>query len=101
VNFSVVSPASRDLDLTAHGYRIDLPEILYATLDGTGRTLTVYRDVERTATELVRHSRADADAYRALLDGLGRHAQAILDTVFFTPSPDLAAGTELTPAAVR
>src|SRR4051812_38537073 len=60
VNFSIVSPAIADLDLAAHGYRLNRPDVLYSTLDGAGRSITFYADPGKTKQELDRFSPADA-----------------------------------------
>jgi phytoene dehydrogenase-like protein len=100
VNFSSMSPALVDLDLAAHGYRIDFPNILWSTLDGAGRATTFYSDLERTTAELARYSAPDADMWRRLVVALSARARDILSTVIFTPSPDLAHAIELTGEAV-
>ncbi len=100
VNFSCVSPVLGDHDLAAHGYRIDFPDIAYSTLDGAGRAVTVYGDLDRTTDELARFSASDAEVFRRLVEGLRRRAREILAAAFFTPSPDWTTAVELTAAAV-
>jgi beta-carotene ketolase (CrtO type) len=100
VNFSCVSPVLRDHDLASFGYGVDFPEIAYSTLDGAGRALTVYRDIDRTTAELMRYSERDARRARALLEGLRARAREILAAAFFTPSPDLDRALALTAEAV-
>lgn len=99
VNFSCMSPALVDLDLAAHGYRIDFPEVLFSVLDGAGRATTFYADPARTRAALARHSEADADSFARLLGGLMGRAREILQAGFFTPSPDRERAIGLTARA--
>jgi len=100
VNFSCMSPALVDLDLASYGYRIDFPDVLFATLDGAGRGTTFYLQPERTKAQLARWSAADADAFARLLGGLSARAREILAAAFYTPEPDLDHAAELTASAV-
>lgn len=99
VNFSIVSPAIADLELGRFGYRVRPPEVLFSTLDGAGRHMTLYADATRTRRELARHSARDAERFQTLLHGLRGAARDILATAFFSPSPDLASATRLTATA--
>ncbi|HEX7381866.1 MAG TPA: FAD-dependent oxidoreductase, partial [Nevskiaceae bacterium] len=99
VNFSIVSPAIADLELGRFGYRVRPPEVLFSTLDGTGRHVTLYTDAARTFRELARYSAKDAQRFQALLYGLKGAAREILSTAFFSAAPDLAGATRLTATA--
>jgi phytoene dehydrogenase-like protein len=101
VNFSCVSPALVDLDLAAYGYQIDYPAVLFATLDGSGRDVTYYADLDRTTAELARYSERDAATFRRLLERLGANARELLGLLFFTTAPNLSAALELTAEAVE
>ena len=48
VNFSIMSPAIADLDLAAYGYRFSRSDIVYSTLDGSGRSITFFADPARS-----------------------------------------------------
>ena len=101
VNFSCVSPVPADLELAAHGYRIDFPDVLWSTLDGSGRAVTYYADLRRTAEELARYSRRDARLFERLLSRLRERGRAILSAAMFTPSPDLDRALRLTAEAAE
>ena len=100
VNFSCMSPALVDLELASYGYRIDFPEVLFATLDGAGRATTFYAQPERTRAQLARWSPRDAETFGRLLVGLSARAREILEAAFYTPEPDRDRAVELTAAAV-
>lgn len=55
-----------ELGLLAHGLRYEFPELLQMAMLPDGTTLQIHVDVEGTANEIARLSRADADAYRRL-----------------------------------
>ncbi len=100
VNFSCVSPALADLDLAAHGYRFDVPDVLHSTLDGSGNASTMYGDLTRTVNDLARFSERDAARFAELMTALSSRAREILAVAFFTPAPDLDRALELTSQAV-
>jgi beta-carotene ketolase (CrtO type) len=94
VNFSALSPAIGDLELERHGYALELPDVLFAALDGGGASAVFYADLDRTHAELARYSQADADAFRALLGRLVVHSPRLLKAAFYTPHPDEGAYAE-------
>ena len=100
VNFSIMSPAIADLDLAAYGYRFSRSDIMYSTLDGSGRSITFFADPARSKQELARFSSADASTFLRVLGGLGEVARELLSVAFFTPTPDKAYAVALTAAAV-
>lgn len=57
---------AEDLDLARFGYR-EIDSAGWAWLGQNGETLLFQRDVEATAVDIARFSRADADAYRELV----------------------------------
>ena len=71
VNFSIMSPAIADLDLAAYGYRFSRSDIVYSTLDGSGRSITFFADPAQSKKELARFSSADASTFLRVLGGLG------------------------------
>lgn len=94
VNFSALSPAIDDLGLEEHGYSLRVPPVAFAALDPAGESAVFYADGARTHAELARHSPADADAFRELLERLGPRAPSLLKRAIFTPHPDEAAYAE-------
>src|SRR5947209_17629757 len=56
-----------ELHLDARGLRYALPDPVFIVPFADGDSLTMYRDLERTAGEIARFSRQDAGAYRQLL----------------------------------
>jgi phytoene dehydrogenase-like protein len=63
------NPLMRDneLQLDRYGLRYLSPDPVFTMPFRDGRSITMWRDLDRTCGELARFSRADADAYRALL----------------------------------
>ncbi|MBE3590730.1 MAG: NAD(P)/FAD-dependent oxidoreductase [Firmicutes bacterium] len=63
------NPLIRDneLRLDAYGLEYLFPEPAYVFTLPDGESITMHRDVERTAAEIARHSPRDAAAYRELL----------------------------------
>jgi phytoene dehydrogenase-like protein len=100
VNFSIMSPATADLDLANYGYRFTRPETLYSTLDGAGRPITFFADPIKLKDELTRYSSADASTFLRMLGWLGEVSRELLSLAFFTPTPDRARAIALTAAAV-
>lgn len=100
VNFSIVSPAIADLDLGSYGYEIKRPDVLFSTLDGAGRSLTLYADSDKTKQEFSRYSEKDALAFQRLMKGLNASAADIMSAAFFTECPDIAQCQALTAKAV-
>ena len=56
-----------ELGLEAHGLRYLHPDPVFTMPFLDGASITMWRDVDRTAGELARYSKADAKAYRELL----------------------------------
>jgi phytoene dehydrogenase-like protein len=94
VNFSGLSPAVGDLDLTAHGYSLRIPEVTLAALDPAGASTVFYRDPARTHAQLARHSPADADQLAVIFGRLGPSVPRLLRCAIYTPHPDKAAYDE-------
>jgi phytoene dehydrogenase-like protein len=64
--FFRIAGVARDLDLVRHGFR-EYESDGWAWLAGNGDSLLIQRDVEATARDIARFSRADAERYRELL----------------------------------
>lgn len=85
-------PTFRELDLPGRGVRYLYPEAQYALVLADGRSLVLYRDLERTCAEIARFSRADADAYRDLYRRYSPMLDLMMEAVFSPPmAPSLAA----------
>jgi phytoene dehydrogenase-like protein len=59
---------NNELRLDRYGLRYLYPDPVFTMPFRDGRSITMWRDLERTCAELERFSRADADAYRELLN---------------------------------
>jgi phytoene dehydrogenase-like protein len=94
VNFSGLSPAVGDLDLTAHGYALRIPEVTLAALDDAGASAVFYRDPARTHAQLAQHSQADADQLAAIFARLNPAASRLLKCAIYTPHPNREAYDE-------
>src|SRR3989442_5739739 len=58
---------NNELQLDRYGLRYLAPDPVFTMPFRDGRSVTMWRDLERTCAELARFSPADADAYRTLL----------------------------------
>ncbi len=58
---------NNELQLDRYGLRYLSPDPVFTMPFRDGRSITMWRDLDRTCAELARFSRADADAYRVLL----------------------------------
>jgi phytoene dehydrogenase-like protein len=58
---------NNELQLDRYGLRYLSPDPVFTMPFRDGRSITMWRDLDRTCGELARFSRADADAYRELL----------------------------------
>lgn len=80
----------RDLDLARHGLGMVASDPLLAVALGEGDIIRWWADADRTAAEISRYSKADADAFIRVdreLKALARYLQPF----FLEPPPDLAA----------
>jgi phytoene dehydrogenase-like protein len=59
---------NNELQLDLHGLRYLYPDPVFTMPFRDGRSITMWRDLERTCAELARFSSADAQAYRELLN---------------------------------
>jgi phytoene dehydrogenase-like protein len=59
-----IGPVYRDLELANYGSAYVFPPIISSHLWQDGKSITVYRDVNRTASEIAQFSAADAQTYR-------------------------------------
>ena len=82
-----LGPALDELDLAAHGLELITPDPNWAHVRSDGAYILVGRDVEATARELERFSRADAQTYRALYQRWLDEKPNIVAGMFSSPPP--------------
>src|ERR671923_2926090 len=80
-------PTFRELDLPRHGVRYVYPEAQYALVLRDGRSLVLYKDLERTSAQIAQFSKRDADAYRDLYRRFESMLPLLLGGSFFPPLP--------------
>jgi phytoene dehydrogenase-like protein len=72
----LAGPVPAELELSRFGLRYVCPDPTWASVFPDAARLTAWRDVERTAREIARFSRADAEAYRDLMALWEDHVRA-------------------------
>jgi phytoene dehydrogenase-like protein len=80
-----------ELDLKRHGYRVSLIDPDYWVPFPDGSALTLWGDVSRTAEEIARFSKRDADAYVEFDRSFDRLGKLLHDLMFAIP-PNLRMG---------
>jgi phytoene dehydrogenase-like protein len=75
----------RDMQLEEQGLKLIAPQISVTTLSRDGRALTLYRDVERSASAIATFSEADAARYREFQPALEKASRVIAKTLVMTP----------------
>ncbi len=99
------NPMMRDneLRLERHGLRYLQPDPVVAMPFADGRSLTMWRDLDRTCAELARFSPDDAQAYRALLADWQLMAPLISEERESPPAPpaEVTARTRASPLGER
>jgi phytoene dehydrogenase-like protein len=75
----------RELRLRAHGYRVSLIDPDYWVPYPDGSSLTLWGDVGRTAEEIARFSKKDADAYVEFDTYFERLGRLLRDLLFVVP----------------
>src|SRR5262245_59491391 len=88
-----LGPALDELELAAHGLELITPDPNWAHVRSDGAYILVGRDVEATARELERFSRADAQTYRALYQRWLDEKPNIVAGMF-SPPPSIASEIE-------
>src|SRR5919201_2753206 len=85
-------PVFRELDLPAHGVRYLYPDAQYALVFEDGRSLVLYKDLERTCSQIAQFSKRDADAYRDLYRRFESMLPMLMEASFQPPmAPSTAA----------
>ena len=79
---------ARDMQLEKHGLKNIRPEVQVCALRPEGRALLLFDDVAKSAAEIAKFSRKDADAYRNF-DQVLRKLAGVLDTVLAQAPPAL------------
>ena len=74
-----------DMQLEKHGLNIIIPDVSVTALSPDGRTLILYRDVERAAEEVAKFSEADALKYREFQPAMEKASRVIAKTLRLTP----------------
>ena len=83
-----MGPVYRDLELERHGARYVWPENQFAHVFPDGKALVCSRDPERTAANVARFSKRDAQTFRDLAVVYGRLLeQAVIPAMFSPPGP--------------
>ncbi|MFN2544997.1 MAG: phytoene desaturase family protein [Actinomycetota bacterium] len=80
-------PTFRELDLPAHGVTYVYPEAQYALVFRDGRSLVLYKDLERTCAQIAAFSKRDADAYRDLYRRFESMLPMLMEASFVPPMP--------------
>jgi len=80
-----------DLDLPRHGYEVSILDPDYYCPYEDGSSLTLWGDAERSAEEIARFSKSDADAYLEF-DRYFEHIGKLLRELLFVIPPNLRAG---------
>jgi phytoene dehydrogenase-like protein len=78
-------PVYRDLELERHGVRYVYPEHLRGTIFPDHKSIVMYRQPERMATELSKFSARDARTFRALVEGYGEFVESIYLPLMYSP----------------
>ena len=85
-------PVYSELDLPAHGSRYIYPDAQYAIVFKDGRSLVLYKDLERTCEQIAAFSRRDADAYRDLYRSFEAMLPLLMEASFQPPMAPSTAG---------
>ena len=78
----------RDMDLERHGLKLITPEVAAVALTPDGRALTLYNDAQRSAAEIAKFSRKDANRYAEFQQSLEKVGKVIGDALRLLP-PDI------------
>jgi len=75
----------RDMQLERHGLKVITPEVDVTALAPDGRSLILYRDLNRAAQEIAKFSAADAAKYRDFQLALKKTSRVISKALALTP----------------
>jgi phytoene dehydrogenase-like protein len=85
---------SKDLQLERRGVEFITPRVRVWTPNADGNSISIYEDAKRTADELTKTSRADAERYPEFISTFARIGNALAPVLTMTPPDieDLSAG---------
>jgi phytoene dehydrogenase-like protein len=75
----------RDMRLEKHGLRLITPDVAAVALSPTGRALTLYNDVQKSAQEIAKLSQKDAAKYPEFQRSLSKISQVIGEALSLAP----------------
>jgi phytoene dehydrogenase-like protein len=76
---------TKDLQLESHGLELITPDVRVTTLAQDGRSLSIYRDAARTASELEKISTHDAKNYAEFQKSFARIGRVLAPLLAMTP----------------
>src|SRR5437879_1296263 len=79
----------REMRLEKYGLKLITPEVAVTALSPDGRSLILYRDLNKAAQEIVKFSDADAAKYREFHSALEKTSRIISKALALTP-PEIA-----------
>ncbi len=82
-----IGPVYKDLELERYGSTYAFPPVISSHLWKDGRSITVYRDVDRTAGEIAQFSKADATSYRDWVLSMKGAFELFVKAFFSAPLP--------------
>lgn len=86
----------RDMQLEKHGLKFITPEVSVTALAPDGRALSLYRDVQKSAQEILPFSQKDAARYPQFQESLGKMGRVIAKALATTPpNIDQPSGSDL------
>ena len=86
----------RDMQLEKHGLKFITPEVSVTALAPDGRALSLYRDVQKSAQEILAFSQKDAARYPQFQESLGKMGRVIAKALATTPpNIDQPSGSDL------
>ncbi len=83
---SDVMPAWEDLELAKYGVSYVKPEVQVAMPLQDGRSITLYRDLEKTCSSIANFSKKDAEAYRKMYLKFKEYMDEILIPATYVPT---------------
>jgi phytoene dehydrogenase-like protein len=75
----------RDMQLERHGFKLITPEVSTVSLLPDGRSLILYADVTKAATEIAQWSQKDATGYVEFGKALGKISKVMAEALALTP----------------
>jgi len=79
----------RDMQLAKHGLKFITPDVNVTSLSPDGRTLMLFRDIDRSAQSIAEFSQSDAARYRNFEASLHKISRVIAKALALTP-PEIA-----------